>query len=102
MELARIVGSVVASVKEPRLIGSKLLLAEPVGPDGTARPGSTPYVAVDLVGAGEGRPSSSSGDLRPPVHSSRNAARWTRRSSGSSMTSGWPVRTAPGSARGRR
>lgn len=54
MELARIVGSVVASVKEPRLIGSKLLLAEPVGPDGTARPGSTPYVAVDLVGAGEG------------------------------------------------
>lgn len=54
MELARIVGSVVASVKEPRLIGTKLLLAEPVGTDGKARPDATPYVAVDLVGAGEG------------------------------------------------
>jgi ethanolamine utilization protein EutN len=53
MELARIVGSVVASVKEPRLTGSKLLLAEPVGVDGTSR-GAAPYVAVDLVGAGEG------------------------------------------------
>jgi ethanolamine utilization protein EutN len=53
MELARIVGSVVASMKEPRLTGSKLLLAEPVGVDGAIR-GDTPYVAVDLVGAGEG------------------------------------------------
>lgn len=54
MELARIVGSVVASVKEPRLVGSKLLLAEPVDPAGEVRPGTVPYVAVDLVGAGEG------------------------------------------------
>lgn len=53
MELARIVGNVVASVKEPRLTGTKLLLAEPVGVDGASR-GATPYVAVDLVGAGDG------------------------------------------------
>lgn len=54
MELARIVGSVVASVKEPRLTGSKLLLAEPVGADGASARGASPFVAVDLVGAGEG------------------------------------------------
>jgi ethanolamine utilization protein EutN len=53
MELARIVGSVVASMKEPRLTGSKLLLAESVGADGAGRESGT-FVAVDLVGAGEG------------------------------------------------
>jgi ethanolamine utilization protein EutN len=53
MELARIVGSVVASVKEPRLTGYKLLLAEPVGVDGAIRDAGA-FVAVDLVGAGEG------------------------------------------------
>lgn len=53
MELARVVGSIVASVKEPRLTGTKLLLVEAAGTDGGS-PGGPPYVAVDLVGAGEG------------------------------------------------
>jgi microcompartment protein CcmK/EutM len=53
MELARVVGSVVASVKEPRLTGTKLLLAEAVAVDGSSH-GATAFAAVDLVGAGEG------------------------------------------------
>ena len=53
MLLARVVGAVVASVKESRLTGTKLLLVEDAGADGTSA-GGTPFVAVDLVGAGEG------------------------------------------------
>jgi microcompartment protein CcmK/EutM len=53
MELARVVGSVVATVKEPRLTGAKLLLVGPVGVDGSPRE-APPFVALDLVGAGEG------------------------------------------------
>ena len=52
MQLARVVGNVVASVKEPRLIGTTLLLVEDATVDG-ASAGGPAYVAVDLVGAGE-------------------------------------------------
>lgn len=53
MQLARVVGSAVASMKEATMTGTKLLLVEEVGPDvGPGR--GAPYVAVDLVGAGEG------------------------------------------------
>jgi ethanolamine utilization protein EutN len=51
MQLARVVGSVVASVKEPRLTGMKLLLVEDAAPDGSSH--GSAYVAADLVGAGE-------------------------------------------------
>jgi len=51
MQLARVVGSVVASVKEPRLTGMKLLLVEDAAPDGSSS--GSAYVAADLVGAGE-------------------------------------------------
>ncbi len=53
MDLARVTGSIVASVKETRLTGTKLLIVEAVAPDGGSLSGS-PYVAVDLVGAGDG------------------------------------------------
>jgi len=52
MQLARVVGSAVASVKEPRLTGMKLLLVENAAADGTSS--GQAYVAADLVGAGEG------------------------------------------------
>ena len=52
MRIARVVGNAVASVKEPRLTGTTLLLVEDTGPDG-ASAGGQAYVAVDLVGAGE-------------------------------------------------
>jgi len=48
--LARVVGSVVATHKDPRLKGLKLLLVVPVTPDGTDESGY--HVAVDTVNAG--------------------------------------------------
>jgi ethanolamine utilization protein EutN len=53
MQLARVVGQVVATIKEPGLDGFKILVVSDIDasdPDGDAGP---PYLAVDLVGAGE-------------------------------------------------
>lgn len=50
MILARVVGTVVATRKDPRLEGSKLLILKPVAPDGTPEGGYV--IAVDTVGAG--------------------------------------------------
>lgn len=52
MNLAQVLGSVVASKKEPSLDGLKLLLLGVAGPDGKTTGGVV--VAVDAVGAGEG------------------------------------------------
>jgi microcompartment protein CcmK/EutM len=50
MILARVVGSVVATRKDPRLEGKKLLILKPIGPDGKDEAGYV--VSVDTVGAG--------------------------------------------------
>jgi ethanolamine utilization protein EutN len=50
--LARIVGTVVATRKDPRLVSSKLLVARPVDPRGKAE--GSYVVAVDTVEAGVG------------------------------------------------
>src|SRR5436305_12875104 len=50
MILARVVGTVVATRKDPRLEGSKLLVVKPVSPDGKDEAGY--LVAVDTVSAG--------------------------------------------------
>lgn len=50
MILARVVGSVVATRKDPRLEGKKLLILKPVSPEGEDQPGYV--VAVDTVSAG--------------------------------------------------
>jgi ethanolamine utilization protein EutN len=56
VHLARVVGQVVATVKEPELNGFKLLLVHDLDylepPNGAVH--RVPYVAVDLAGAGEG------------------------------------------------
>ena len=52
MVLARVVGSLVASRKEPSLDGSKLLLLERLDEQGNGKKDF--LVAVDAVGAGEG------------------------------------------------
>ncbi len=52
MLLARIVGTVVATRKDPRLVSHKLLLARPVDPDGKHE--GNHLVAVDTVDAGVG------------------------------------------------
>lgn len=50
MILARVVGTVVATRKDPRLEGKKLLIIKPVTPDGKDEPGYV--VSVDTVSAG--------------------------------------------------
>jgi ethanolamine utilization protein EutN len=50
--LARVVGTVVATRKDPGLAGTKLLVIQPLRPDRT--PGGKALVAVDSVGAGAG------------------------------------------------
>jgi microcompartment protein CcmK/EutM len=52
MQLARVIGDVVATRKDPALGGLKLLLVQPLGADGTDV--GRPLVAVDSVGAGVG------------------------------------------------
>ena len=50
MILAKVVGTVVATRKDERLVGSKLLLVQPVSPHG--EPHGAQLVAVDTVDAG--------------------------------------------------
>ena len=52
MQLARVIGDVVATVKDANLSGLKLLVLQPLSPEGDAV-GRT-LVAVDSVGAGVG------------------------------------------------
>ncbi|MDE2290615.1 MAG: EutN/CcmL family microcompartment protein [Elusimicrobia bacterium] len=52
MVFARVVGTVVSTNKEPKLVGKKLLLVQPVEAGGAPKGG--PLVAVDAVGSGEG------------------------------------------------
>jgi microcompartment protein CcmK/EutM len=50
MILARVIGTVVATRKDPRLEGKKLLVLKPVSPEGKDESGYV--VAVDTVSAG--------------------------------------------------
>jgi ethanolamine utilization protein EutN len=52
MQLAKVIGDVVVTVKDKNLHGIKLMLLQPLDPDGAAT-GRT-LVAVDAVGAGVG------------------------------------------------
>ena len=52
MRLARVVGNVCATVKDPQLEGLKLLLLQPI--DAAGADVGTPLVALDSVGAGAG------------------------------------------------
>ena len=52
MQLAKVIGCVVATRKEPAYDGITLLLIQPIAPDGADV--GRPLVAVDSVGAGVG------------------------------------------------
>jgi microcompartment protein CcmK/EutM len=52
MLLARVVGTVVATQKHPKIHGAKLLLVQPTTPSG--QDSGTTLLAVDSVGAGVG------------------------------------------------
>jgi ethanolamine utilization protein EutN len=52
MQLARVLGTVVATVKTDSLEGRKLLVIQPL--DGAMKENGRPMVAIDSIGAGEG------------------------------------------------
>jgi microcompartment protein CcmK/EutM len=52
MQLARVLGDVVASQKDGNLVSMKLLVIQPIGADGADV--GKPLVALDAVGAGVG------------------------------------------------
>ena len=52
MQLAKVIGDVVATRKDENLVGIKLLIVQPLTPD--HQPTGRPLVAVDAVGAGIG------------------------------------------------
>jgi len=58
MFLAKVEGSIVATKKDPKMVGRKLLLLRPMLVDDKDhtkfKPGTNTIVAVDSVGAGEG------------------------------------------------
>jgi ethanolamine utilization protein EutN len=52
MQLARVIGTVVATVKNDSLEGRKLLVIQSL--DGSLQPQGVPLVALDAIGAGVG------------------------------------------------
>lgn len=52
MQLARVIGEVVSSVKDDNLTGRTMLVLQPIAADGT--PAGRTLVALDSVGAGVG------------------------------------------------
>ncbi len=52
MLFARVVGKVVCTRKDEKLVGTKLLLVQPVDLEGSHK--GLPMVAIDAVGSGEG------------------------------------------------
>lgn len=52
MELAKVIGTVVATRKDPSLQGMKILMIQPL--DHRRRPSGNPIAAIDTVQAGEG------------------------------------------------
>lgn len=52
MQLARVIGNVVSTVKNQSLVGRKLLIIQPLSAD--LRPSGRPLIALDAVGAGSG------------------------------------------------
>lgn len=52
MQLAKVIGTVVASCKDEQLMGVKLLVIQPV--DSSGKADGSPIVAADSVGAGYG------------------------------------------------
>lgn len=52
MQIARVIGSAVATIKDEKLIGRKLLIVREA--DETGQPVGKPYVAIDSVDAGTG------------------------------------------------
>jgi ethanolamine utilization protein EutN len=75
----RVIGSATATVKHPSMVGWKLLLVQPYGPDGHT-PDGDPMLAVDALGAGIGEKviiSSDGKGTRELLASGNTPVRWS-------------------------
>ena len=52
MRLGRVIGNIVSTIKHEKLKGIKLLIVEPVGPDGAKN--GMPVIVADNLGSGPG------------------------------------------------
>lgn len=52
MQIARVIGSAVSTIKDPKLTGLKLLIVQNASPSNELV--GDPFIAADTVGAGEG------------------------------------------------
>ena len=78
MQLGRVVGQGVATIKHPSLKGWKLLLVQPLAADGTAD--GEPLLAIDSLGAGTAHHVILSNDgagARELIGTKNSPARWT-------------------------
>jgi len=78
MQLGRVVGQGVATIKHPSLKGWKLLLVQPLAADGTAD--GEPLLAIDSLGAGTAHHVILSNDgagARELIGAKNSPARWT-------------------------
>jgi ethanolamine utilization protein EutN len=53
MIISRVIGSVVSTTKDEKLVGKKLLIVQPIDMI-TTEPDGKPLVAIDTVGSGKG------------------------------------------------
>jgi ethanolamine utilization protein EutN len=77
MLLARVEGNVVATRKHPSLEGWRLVVCQPISPDG--RPEGVPQIAIDSHGAGMHQQvviSSDGAAARKSVGDDRSPVRW--------------------------
>jgi microcompartment protein CcmK/EutM len=54
VQLARVIGDVVSTIKDAQLAGHRLLILQPVAPEGDGKAVGRTLVAVDATGAGIG------------------------------------------------
>ena len=79
MQLARIIGTVTATVKHPSLVGTRLLVVQPLLADRVSADGD-PQLAIDTVAAGMGDVVVITSDgrlLRERLASDTTPARWS-------------------------
>ena len=75
---ARVIGNATATVRHPSMRGWKLLLVQPLAPDGRS-PDGDPFLAVDSLGAGTGEVvivSSDGKGTREMLGSENSPVRW--------------------------
>lgn len=79
MQLARIIGTATATIKHPSLVGSRLLVVQPLMADRQS-PDGDPQIAVDTVAAAVGDTVVITSDgrlLREILKSDATPARWS-------------------------